>query len=55
MVGGYEDRCRTDTFVRLGYDEDNINLDYSIIAFIEKLTGDYTLSFDIAMNSLLKM
>ena len=45
----------TDTFVRLGYDEDNINLDYSIIAFIEKLTGDYTLSFDIAMNSLLKM
>lgn len=44
----------TDTFVRMGYDEDHINLDDSIISFIESITGDFTLNFNIAMESLLE-
>lgn len=43
----------TDTFVRMGYDEDHINLDDSIISFIESITGEFTLNFTIAMESLL--
>jgi hypothetical protein len=43
----------TDTFVRLGYDEDHINLDDSIISFIESITGEFTLNFTIAMETLL--
>lgn len=43
----------TDTFVRLGYDEDHINLDDSIISFIESITGEFTLNFTIAMDALL--
>lgn len=43
----------TDTFVRMGYDEDHINLDDSIISFIESITGEFTLNFTIAMEALL--
>jgi archaellum component FlaC len=43
----------TDTFVKMGYDEDAINLDDSIINFIEFLTGEFNLNFKLALDSLL--
>ncbi len=43
----------SDTFVKLGYDEENIDLNDSIISFIEKLTGEYSLHFHKATDMLL--
>jgi superfamily I DNA and/or RNA helicase len=43
----------SDTFVKLGYDEENIDLNDSIISFIEKLTGEYSLNFQKATDMLL--
>ena len=44
----------SDTFVKLGYDEENIDLGDSIISFIEKITGKFTLNFQLAMKDLLE-
>lgn len=43
----------SDTFVKLGYDEENIDLGDSVISFIEKITGQFTLNFQLALKELL--
>jgi hypothetical protein len=43
----------SDTFVKLGYDEENIDMSDSVIGFIEKITGQFTLNFQLALKELL--
>tara|TARA_B100001245_G_C22894771_1_gene431972 strand:- start:867 stop:3833 length:2967 start_codon:yes stop_codon:yes gene_type:complete len=43
----------SDTFVKLGYDEDYIEIGDSVIGFVEKITGQFTLNFQLALKELL--
>jgi len=43
----------SDTFVKLGYDEEYIEIGDSVIGFVEKITGQFTLNFQLALKELL--